>query len=676
MGTLSVANIYRQITNHGKHAVDFSGPLMLIVQKITYIAYDLHDGLAREEIKLSDEQRREKLRKVPSLLEYFSYLFHFSMILAGPVCTFREFNDFIDGSDIRPKKPGEKEPSPLMDVIKKMSSGFLCIFILFFTEADFPIAKNAAEAVNNMCGLGFNGYDENGKAKWDRVTNVNILKMEFAASMKMVFDNWNISTALWLRRVAEFIRPYFQKTRALAFIYDVITCIVTCLCVADGAVAFELLEFRLSIDYWRETLIIVGLSTVCYILTAVINPTVVHRFVFIAAMGTLSVANIYRQITNYGKHAVDFSGPLMLIVQKITYIAYDLHDGLAREESTLTDEQRKEKLRKVPSLLEYFSYLFHFSMILAGPVCTFREFNDFIDGSDIRPKKPGEKEPSPLMDVIKKMSSGFLCVFILFLTEADFPIAKNADPKFITSQPLYWRVIYSCISGTVSKLRYYFAFKVAEAVNNMCGLGFNGYDENGKAKWNRVTNVNILKMEFATSMKMACDNWNISTALWLRRTVYERSSRHRTVAVFITSSLWHGFYPGYYMMFMSIGLMIEAGRMGHRVIRPYFQKTRALAFIYDVITCMVTCLCVAEGGVPFQLLELRLSIEYWRWVLVLLCRIFGGLLLYVILSEYRTRSRHKESPRKTDSNRNWINKLDTEEQVQRFNQAAKKLKLN
>ena len=42
-------------------------------------------------------------RKVPSLLEYFSYLFHYSTILAGPVCTFKEFNDFIDGSDIRPK---------------------------------------------------------------------------------------------------------------------------------------------------------------------------------------------------------------------------------------------------------------------------------------------------------------------------------------------------------------------------------------------------------------------------------------------------------------------------------------------------------------------------------------------------------------------------------------------
>ena len=42
-------------------------------------------------------------RKVPSVLEYFSYLFHYSMILVGPVCTFKQFSNFIDGSDIRPK---------------------------------------------------------------------------------------------------------------------------------------------------------------------------------------------------------------------------------------------------------------------------------------------------------------------------------------------------------------------------------------------------------------------------------------------------------------------------------------------------------------------------------------------------------------------------------------------
>ena len=43
-----------------------------------------------------------------------------------------------------------------------------------------------------------------------------------------------------------------------------------------------------------------------------------------------------------------------------------------------------------------------------------------------------------------------------------------------------------------------FVIFLAEAVNNMCGLGFNGFDANGKAKWDGITNVNILKVEVLT----------------------------------------------------------------------------------------------------------------------------------------------------------------------------------
>lgn len=52
---------------------------------------------------------------------------------------------------------------------------------------------------------------------------------------------------------------------------------------------------------------------------------------------------------------------------------------------------------------------------------------------------------------------------------------------------------------------------------------------------------------------------------------------------------------------------------GRRVVRPYFQKSYAMALTYDVITCIVTVLSVAEGGVPFQLLQLRMSLDYWRY---------------------------------------------------------------
>jgi len=44
------------------------------------------------------------------------------------------------------------------------------------------------------------------------------------------------------------------------------------------------------------------------------------------------------------------------------------------------------------------------------------------------------------------------------------------------------------------------------------------------------------------------------------RIVYERVPHHRTLAVFVMSAFWHGFYPGYYMAFATCGLMVEAAR--------------------------------------------------------------------------------------------------------------------
>ncbi|KAL9962973.1 hypothetical protein ACROYT_G032132 [Oculina patagonica] len=389
-----------------------------------------------------------------------------------------------------------------------------------------------------------------------------------------------------------------------------------------------------------QTLILINFCGICYILTWLLNPSVVHKYVLGMSMGFLSVAHLHRQITDYGGYTLDFTGPLMILVQRTTYVAFSVHDGLARDESKLTEEQRKERLVKVPSLLEYFSYLFHFSTILAGPVCTFREFNDFIDGSDIRPKDPSQREPSPTNDVLRKLTTCLVCLTVMLLTGSNYPISRNGDPEFIRSHHLLWRFAYSWISIFAIRLRYYFAFKLAETVNNMCGLGFNGYDENGKAKWDRVNNVNILKLEFATNMKEILDNWNICTALWLRRIVYERVPHHRTQAVFVLSAFWHGFYPGYYMAFPTCGLMVEAARKVRRTCRPYFQRSRVVARIYDVMTCAVTMVCLTFTTVPFVALEFRIGLEYWRSMYY-----FGHvwcLLSLVFLPGGRPRTHHKE----------------------------------
>jgi len=49
------------------------------------------------------------------------------------------------------------------------------------------------------------------------------------------------------------------------------------------------------------------------------------------------------------------------------------------------------------------------------------------------------------------------------------------------------------------------------------------------------------------------------TSLWLRCVVYERC--HSTLAVFLFSAFWHGFYPGYYLTFLGGAMFIHGARL-------------------------------------------------------------------------------------------------------------------
>ncbi len=52
-----------------------------------------------------------------------------------------------------------------------------------------------------------------------------------------------------------------------------------------------------------------------------------YRYTMVWAMGSMSAAHIYRMMTDYGGWSLDFTGPLMIIVQKVTLVAFALHDG-------------------------------------------------------------------------------------------------------------------------------------------------------------------------------------------------------------------------------------------------------------------------------------------------------------------------------------------------------------
>lgn len=73
----------------------------------------------------------------------------------------------------------------------------------------------------------------------------------------------------------------------------------------------------------------------------------------------------------------------MVITQKVTSLAFSIHDGLARDENELTKDQKYHAVHRIPTALEFFSYTFHFQGLMAGPVVFYRDYVDFIDGKQM-----------------------------------------------------------------------------------------------------------------------------------------------------------------------------------------------------------------------------------------------------------------------------------------------------
>lgn len=62
-------------------------------------------------------------------------------------------------------------------------------------------------------------------------------------------------------------------------------------------------------------------------------------------------------------------------------------------------------------------------------------------------------------------------------------------------QPIWYRFFYMNLSALSQRCKYYLAWQIADIVCNASGLGFNGFDERGKIKWDLCTSVNIVKLE-------------------------------------------------------------------------------------------------------------------------------------------------------------------------------------
>ena len=112
--------------------------------------------------------------------------------------------------------------------------------------------------------------------------------------------------------------------------------------------------------------------------------------------------------------------------------------------------------------------------------------------------------------------------------------------------------------GFSTRMKYYGVWYLTEGACILSGLGYKGVNpKTNKVDWNRLQNVNPWGIESAQNSRAYLENWNMNTNHWLRNYMYLRVTPkgkkpgfRASLATFVTSAFWHGFYPGYYLSFV------------------------------------------------------------------------------------------------------------------------------
>ncbi|XP_052740257.1 lysophospholipid acyltransferase 6 isoform X2 [Bicyclus anynana] len=344
-----------------------------------------------------------------------------------------------------------------------------------------------------------------------------------------------------------------------------------------------------------------------------------------ASMLYLSCLHVHRQMYHTGDYTLDITGPLMVITQRVTSLAYSLQDNLTKkeinansvEQSSVKDQSR---MVKIPSPLEYFSYTLAFQTLMCGPVVFYTDYITFIEGDVINEKKNisrDSKEPSPRLAVLYKVA-GSVAAAVLYLSLAKkYPLTaleELTDPtsEVARSWSMFYLLWYAYLSTLVVRCKYYHAWLLSEAICNNSGMGFNGYDNNGSPKWDKMSNIDVFGFEFAQNFRDAVSSWNKNTNAWLRTVAYERGgAAWRTARVYALSALWHGFHPGYYLTFFAGGLFTVAAKKVRAFARPMFLQSRPKKLLYDALTFATTRVAMTYATVPFVLLHLSPSLAFY-----------------------------------------------------------------
>ena len=288
-------------------------------------------------------------------------------------------------------------------------------------------------------------------------------------------------------------------------------------------------------------------------------------YLLIGTLAHLSYLNIYRMIVNYGDWAIDdISTIYMITMAKFSAFGFSYDDGKIDPKNIKSQHHKLYRIVKMPTLFEYASYIYFYPTSVVGPFIEFNDFINFINEKDCY-ENLFSKIKYIFKEGFKKLFLGLFFIGFFSTIGGWFPMTAVGKPEFRINYPEWWkRILFMYMAGPGVRSKYYIGWLISYSSLIFSGLAYGEIKKDGKIIQNveKGSYGSIIYNEFGIHPKLKMVYWNYQIHQWLKYNIYTRLlnplKNNKPLAQFITyifSSMWHGFYPNYYINFTLIYLV-------------------------------------------------------------------------------------------------------------------------
>ena len=309
----------------------------------------------------------------------------------------------------------------------------------------------------------------------------------------------------------------------------------------------------------------------------------------------LACLHLYRLIYFYGRWDIrDPTSIYMMTVCKFCSFTFSYEDGDKEDKDIYNSTHRKNKIKELPSFIEFLSYIYFYPTAIVGPSFDFIDFHNFIYLNNCYSN----------MNFLSNFLYGFLNIFIgLFIMGIYGLFNKNFLSEFMSTEifnqkNLLYKLFYINISAIFTKSKYHGAWSYSYGILIISGLSYSVDKKNDKNIKNYDIGYpgSIILTEISYNPRDIIINWDRSVHLWLKYHVllrlinvdnklFKNNFTFSSFITFVCSAIWHGFYKCYYYFFISFYFLQQSSEILNKI--GFYDELKKSNFIFKIILSII-----------------------------------------------------------------------------------------